>query len=275
MKSAFRNLLSIATILFSCCLYAAEPAADAVEGAWVVTVGEGGRDRFMVIHGATLDKGQVLVARTEYGYVDGKGKPVRDWKAEVAGDSIELNFITPGDSKVSVTFKLTETSVAGEMLTKKGVRHFVRMTRIPAEELAALRTVAKTPPSVTVTKGTRITFLYIGAGDCSACRRYESEFVGPGKKLSELLPEMDDLQYVKAQTWSFRDKLAPSDLPDYLQSLVQPGPTGRPALRKYGAPYFAAVVDGKVLAQGHGTTALQALVLPALKGAAASKRALN
>ena len=99
---------------------AADPAAEALEGAWIVQVGAQSRDRFLLVEGAKRDQNLVVPSSAKYGWIDGKGGVVREWKAEIAGDSIHLSFHTPADSLVKVTFKVEDTTVAGEIRVKSG-----------------------------------------------------------------------------------------------------------------------------------------------------------
>lgn len=252
---------------------------DALDGAWLVSVGEGSRDRFLILSGARLETGKVLVNQATYGYVDGKGKPVNDWRGEVSGDVIHLHFLTPAQSAIDVRFPFGTSALEGSMNTAEGKIFPVRWTRIDPEELQSLRLASQANRRVTeatsVHKDSKISLVYIGAADCPACRGYEAEFFGRMKKMAQIFPEFSTIQYVKVSLGSYKGTLSAGVFPPELEWLAGVGPTGKPVLRKRGTPFFAAVVDQKVIAQGHGVGALETLVAPAVKAAMSERGALQ
>jgi hypothetical protein len=259
---------------------AQDPAAEALEGAWVVSVGDQPRDRFLIVKGAKAEKNEVRVESAVFGFLDLKGRPVTDWRAEVLGDAIKLSFVTGSDSVVHVSFKASETSASGEMTTKGGKKLFVRMTRLDADELAAMRAAAaetkgQQAKGPAVAKNAKITLVYVGADNCGSCRRFIARVGEDGKRLGEIAPELTEARFVYVFLWNYRDPVGEKQLPPDLAWLSQPAPTGKPWLRKYGTPYFAAVVDQRVIAQGHGTVALETLVAPAIKRAVEQRRAAH
>lgn len=257
---------------------ASDAAAAALEGAWVVMVGDQPRDRFLVVTGARAERNEVLVERTAYGFMDGKARPVDAWRAEIAGDSVRLSFTTSAESRISVTLKSTEESVLGEMLTKAGKRLAVRMTRLAEGELEALRAAAKGAAAekrAPVPKTAMLYLLYVGADDCLGCQRFVGQYGGDGSRLTQLAPELAEARFTKVNLVSFRSGITAGDLPDELKWTMQRDATGKVPLRRRGAPFFAAIADQRILAQGHGLTSLETIVAPALKQAVEQKRAAN
>lgn len=260
-------------------LAAPDPAAEALEGAWVVSVGESTRDRFLIVEGARSERGEVRVRSARYGWLDGKAVPVTNWRAEIAGDLIRLSFVTPASSLITAEVKTTDTSVSGDFTSKTGKKFFVRMTRLEAEEFSALRDAALSKARVrdrlVVTRTTPISLVYVGADDCPGCQRFIGHVGKDGKRLDDYAAGLAEARFVYVQQWSFRDPVVAADLPEELKWMAQPGANGKIPLRKRGTPYFAAVVGQRVIAQGHGTAALQSLVAPALKDALEQRRAAN
>lgn len=254
-------------------------AAVAVEGAWVVSVGAQTRDRFLIVKGAKTERDEVRVASAMYGWIDGRGQEVGQWKAQVFGDTIKLSYLTPADSRVTVEFKSTETSVSGEFVSKAGNKYEVRMTRLDDEELAAMRAAAastKTPKPKTkygATKNSKISLVYVGADNCPACAGYRALMEDDGKGLKKSIPDIAQAQVVHVQLGFYRATVPESALPADLQWLLQPNATGKLPMRKRGTPFFVAVMDRRVLAQGHGSAALESLIVPAIKSAAAERAA--
>ena len=279
MRNAF--VLSFLILAGLCSAASAgDPAEEALEGAWVVQVGDQSRDRFLIVTGAKREQNRVVPTTAIFGWIDTKGREISGWQAEVFGDTINLSFHTPADSLIKVSFKADETSVAGDMVTKAGRKYDVRMTRLAAEELQALRQAsveakkAQQPAAMKVAKDAKIYLVYVGADDCTPCRRFEAKYRN-ADNLKEIAPELAEARYVKAGLWSYKDAVPAASLPDELKWLVQPDTAGKLPLRKRGTPFFAAVVDHRVLAQGHGTTALETLVAPAIKRVVDARRAAN
>lgn len=268
-----RTLLLLVALAFPALAAAADLAAEALEGAWLVNVGSDTRERFLILSGVHNERGALSVDKTLYGWIDGKGKPVRDWQASVAGDAISIRYLTPADSLVQATVKAGEPLVAGTMLTKSGKEHEVRMTHLADDELAALRSAAKGEKrALSVARDAKIWLLYVGAEDCLPCRRFEARVGSDGKGLRELAPEVAEATFVKASLRSYHDPLVPGALPAELAWLVAPGANGKLPIRKRGTPFFAAVVDHGVVAQGHGVTALESLVVPEIQVAVQARR---
>jgi hypothetical protein len=252
---------------------AADLAAEALEGAWLVNVGSDTRERFLILSGVHNERGALTVDKSLYGWIDGKGKPVREWRASVAGDAISIRYLTPADSLVQAKVRAGEPLVEGTMLTKGGKEHELRMTRLADEELAALRAAAKGEKrALSVTRDAKIWLLYVGAEDCLPCRRFEARVGSDGGGLKALAPEMAEAKFVKASLRSYRDVLSPGALPAELAWLAQAGANGKPPIRKRGTPFFAAVVDHAIAAQGHGVTALETLVVPEIQLAVQARR---
>ena len=273
MRRAARLLL----LLFLACpaaAPAADLAAEALEGAWLVNVGNDARERFLVLSGVRSERGTLSVEKSLYGWIDGKGKPVHGWQARVAGDVIDLRYLTPADSLVEAQVKAGEALAAGRMTTRAGRELEVRMTRLADEELAALRAAARGEKRhAAVARDAKIYLLYVGAADCLPCRRFEARFGDDGGGLKTLAPEVAEARFVKASLSSYHDPLSSRALPAELGWLLAPGAGGKPAIRKRGTPFFAAIVDQRVLAQGHGFTALETLVVPEIQSAVQARRA--
>lgn len=260
---------------------AGDLAAAAVEGAWVVSVGAQPRDRFLIVKGARTERDEVRVSTAVYGWIDGKGQEVGHWKAQVFGDTIKLSFMTPADSKVTVEFKSTETSASGDFLSKAGKKHDVRMTRLDDEEFAAMRSATastKAQQSKTkygATKNSQISLVYVGADNCPACAGYRALMENDGKGLKKSMPDVAQARIVHVQMGYYKAAVPESALPDDLKWLLQPNGAGKLPMRKRGTPFFVAVVDRRVIAQGHGGAALESLVAPAIKAATAERAAAN
>ena len=259
---------------------AAEPAADAVEGAWIVSVGNGSRDRFLIVSGAKVSNGRIEIAKSAYGWIDAKGVPVREWRAEIFGDEIRLQFLTPADSAVAVRFGFDESTTSGTFLTKDGKKHEVRMTRIPTDELAELRKAARSAKAEASRSGatviqaradSKIRLVYVGAPDCPSCHGYEAEYFGRKDLMAKNVPDFPKIEYIKSGLASYKVRDPVGRVPEDLGWLAGTGANGKSVLQRRGVPFFALVVDNRVWAQGHGVTALETLIAPEIRRAVAEK----
>lgn len=256
---------------------AQDAAVEALDGAWIVQVGNEPRDRFLIVSGAKRERNLVTPESATYGWIDSRGTAVREWKAEIAGDSIRLSFITPADSIVNVEFKADETTVSGSIVYKSGKKHVLRMTRIADDELKAVRAAraaAKKPAArvAKVGKDEKIYLVYVSSYDCPSCAWVKGAYLdGDRRKLRELIPELDKVVFVDAVLGTYKMKLNPDIFPDELKWLGTPNDKGRYVLTRRGVPFFAAVAGNRILGQGHGVTGLEALVAPALRQAVASR----
>src|SRR5690349_15571774 len=238
--SMSRILLSFFMLLSSLAApaRAQDAAAAALEGAWVVSVGEQ-KDRFLIVRGAKTDKNEVRVESTVFGWVDGKGKPVEDWKAEIFGDSIKLSFKSPGGALAAVAFKADETSALGEWLNRGGKKIPFRMTRLDEEELAAMRSAAKeAKPAQThpgaIRRDSKIALVYVGADDCPSCMVFISRVGNDGRRLSEIAPALAEARFVYVSQAHFRASVTTRDLPPDLAWMILPAANGKIPLRKRG-----------------------------------------
>lgn len=248
-----------------------------MEGAWLVSLEGETRDRFLILSGLHLDQGRLIARSTSYGYLDGGANPVRQWQAVVEADAVRLQFLTPSDSRIEATLKDGDTALEGEFTSPRGKRTSIRMTKLPLQELAEIREARKLSAKVStlaVRSTSKITLLYAGASDCPACMGYEAEFFGRKNLMALRLPEFPEISYLKVSLASYRGARGLAQvLPPELASLATVGPNGgQPKLSARGTPYFAAIVDGMVLAQAHGITGLESLVIPALRQAVAMRQ---
>jgi hypothetical protein len=246
----------------------------------VVSVSNQQRDRFLIVKGAKTEKDEVRIQGGTYGWIDGKGKEVGNWKAQILGDTIKLTFVTPAESHFAVAFKSADTSGSGELVTKAGKKYEVRMTHLENEELAALRDAATTAKSaqskrIGATKASQIALVYVGADNCPPCAGFRPQIEDDGKLLKQKMPELAEARIVHVQMGYFHAAVSESLLPADMKWLLQSNSTGKLPLRKRGTPFFAAVVDRRVVAQGHGFIALETLVAPAIKRAIEERRAAN
>jgi hypothetical protein len=287
MKRILSVFVVLAFLFQSLAALAEDLAAAALEGAWVVTVGEQPRDRFLIVRGAKTEKDEVHVATAVYGWIDGKGKEVGNWKAQILGDEIKLSYVTPADSLINVAFKSVDTSVSGELTSKGGKKYNVRMTRLDDEELAALREAAASAKkgqsdkqasakkASKTSKPKEISLVYVGADNCPPCAGFRPQMENNGRLFKQSNPELAEARIVHVQLGYYVAAVPESQLPADLKWLLQPNSAGKLPLRKRGTPFFAAVVDHRVVAQGHGFGALETLVSPAIKRAVEERSAAN
>jgi len=241
-----------------------------MDGSWLVSGEEGFRDRYLILSGVKLRGNQLEIDSSTYGYLDGKGKPLHGWRAVVTGDVIEIECQTPADSVIRGTFAEGDTAIVARLRTTAGKDMPVRLTKISSDELEQLRSVKRVKrksASLPVTKTSQIVLLYVGASDCPSCAGYEAEYFGRKNLMAEQFPEFSEVVYEKVRLASYRGAANLSAaLRRELVPLATKGANGEPApLRSHGTPFFALLLDNKVVAQGHGIGALEQLVIPAAR----------
>jgi hypothetical protein len=248
-----------------------------VEGAWLVSLEGEPRDRFLTLSGVKLNGDRLEVLNASYGYIDGSAKPVRQWQAIVEGDTVRIQFLTPAESQIDVVLIADEVAVLGELKSAKGKQFPIRLTKLPASELAELRQARQAsaklaPPNIR--SNSRIVLLYVSASDCPSCRGYQAEYFGRKNLMATQLPEFSEIIYEKAFLGSYRGAATVANvLPPDLAPLAMPGANGEPSkIRCHGTPYFALIVDQKVIVQAHGVSGFESLVIPKIKQAVALRR---
>lgn len=279
-----RGLLIMLVLLAGVQVRAAEvdPAAEALEGTWLVSVTGESRERFMVLSGAKSERGEVKLDRAEYGWLDGRPGNIKDWSALVRGNAIELRFLTPADSVVTARIGVEDTTVSGRIVYTSGRDLELRMTRLPPEELAALREQAREQKAGTKKAAkakavphagaqSTIHLVYVGSADCPSCRGYEAEYFGRKDLMTQVVPDFAKIRYVKSSLSTYRARDPVGRVPPELAWLAERGANGKYPLARRGVPFFALVVDDKVWAQGHGTTALETLIAPEIRRAVAER----
>nr|WP_315597280.1 hypothetical protein [uncultured Cupriavidus sp.] len=117
----------------------------------------------------------------------------------------------------------------------------------------------------------RLTLLYLGQVNCPSCRGYEAEYFGRMDKMMKSFPEFGEVDYLKLSMGAGRGAVFAWQLPEHLKWLADDGPGGKRILRNRGTPYFAAIVDREVWAQGPSVAALEGEVIPALRRAVLEK----
>lgn len=253
-------------------------AAWMLQGAWLVSVGDGKRDRFLLLKNLQDDGREVRVGGASYGWIDGTGSSIKDWKATVDGEVVRVRFSTPADSRIEFVLRAEDATVQGEMTTSKGKTLPVRLTRLSSQELTELRSSSQFDArlkGLRLTRETRIRLLYVGAPDCPSCRGYEVEYFGRKNLMAEKLPEFSELDYVKAQLVSYKAKGLASVLPPDLAPLATAGAKGEaPQLRQNGTPFFALIVDQRVLGQVHGVSSFESVLIPQIRKVVATRRAV-
>ncbi|MGO4331621.1 hypothetical protein AB4Z48_25900 [Cupriavidus sp. 2TAF22] len=118
------------------------------------------------------------------------------------------------------------------------------------------------------TAESRITLLYLGQASCPPCRGYEAEYFGRMDKMAKSFPEFREIDYVKLSLGSGKAVVTAGLLPDHLKWVATETRDGHAIIQNaYGTPFFAAVVDHEVWAQGPAVSGLEGEVLPALRRA--------
>jgi hypothetical protein len=269
---------------------------ETLNGYWLVSVEGEERERLLFLSGAHMDQGRVAISEGMYGWIDARRpQAISDWSGEVLADSLRFRFTAPSGSVVNVQLSAASSSVGGTIRYTNGKEKVIRMTLLPKEEAVALRAAARArrqgggsepnpasaqqpvPAATTgqhhARRGSGIVFLYVGTFDCPGCRGYELEYFGGKNLMTTSFPDFTEVEYVPVKLGSYRAAIRASDLPEKLQWTMSPQADGTPALHTRGYPFYAAVVDNHIWAQGHGISGLEAFVIPQLRRAVAERAA--
>jgi hypothetical protein len=259
-------------------LHAADAAAEAIEGAWIVSVGSERKERFLIVRGARSEQGKIVAQSVNYAYLEARDFPVKEWNCEVVGDEIRLRFVTVADSVATLTKRFDEDTTSGTIVYKNGRAQTMRLTRVPFDEMQDLRAVAKLearpatkPARPHANSASQIYLVYVSAPDCPSCRGYEAEYFGRKDLMAKFVPDFPKIKYIKSVLATYKSRDLVSTLPPELQWMKNMGPDGRPLIQRRGVPFFALVVDDRIWVQGHGTTGLETLLAPEIKRAVEEK----
>lgn len=245
-----------------------------LEGVWLVAVENDSRDRFLQLFGVRFKDGRISATTAKYGWIDGKAQPITELDGRVDGTRIHLRFTTPAHSRIEVEIDAgnQEQAFMGTMVTQSDRRRQVRLTRLSAQDFDQMRSAASLERMLSkgqVSRDSVVQLLYVGAPDCPACSGWEAEYFGRKQMMAERLPEFDRIVFTKAKLASYRGGHGLAlVLPESLQALARPGPRGQsPILRCRGTPYFALLVDQRLVIQVHGTSAFEKTLVPLVRQA--------
>lgn len=259
---------------------------ESLNGDWLVSVSGEARERLLRIAGAAMAGGQLSAGDVRYGWLDAKAfAPARDFRGSVSGDTLRIAFYTNANSLIEAELRVGEQTILGTFINAKGRKAEVRLTRLSADEVNALRAdatqaggprkggVGRYPAQgrLVAGPGSRIVLGYVGAVNCPACRGYEAEYFGRMEKMKVSLPAFDQIDYITIKLGGFREVVRPQDLPPYLSWVGGDRPGGRPILQNHGTPFFLAAVGEQIWGQGHGVSGLEGIVLPQIRLALAER----
>lgn len=111
----------------------------------------------------------------------------------------------------------------------------------------------------------QVELLYVAAGDCGFCRRWEAQYLQDGKPKASL--EWSSVRFTMVDIGTFRARFSANDAPSHLRPGMAKAmeAAGQASLR--GTPWFVLFVDGDVRVHLFGTTAFETRIQPALRAA--------
>jgi hypothetical protein len=113
----------------------------------------------------------------------------------------------------------------------------------------------------------QVELLYVAAGDCGFCRRWEAQYLDGQKPKAGL--DWSHVRFTVVDIGSFRNPYGAREVPERLRPGMEKILQGRTSLR--GTPWFAVFVDGEVRAHGFGTNTFESRIQPALRAALHAK----
>jgi len=114
-----------------------------------------------------------------------------------------------------------------------------------------------------------VELLYVSAGDCGFCRRWEAQYLEGQKPRASL--DWADVRFTVVDIGTFRARFSAGDVPAHLRPGMARAmeAAGQSSLR--GTPWFALFVNGEVRSHAFGTTAFEMRIQPAMRAALREK----
>jgi len=186
------------------------------------------------------------------------------------------------DEARELTARVQAGRIVLDLVTPDGVRRRLAAAPDGALEVAAdpklrfarsslaeiHRFAAHNPePAARAGKDSVIELVYIGANDCSLCRRWEATYLGQGKLAGS--PDWRHLRFSEIKLPTLTAPFRREDLPERLRlrfdALMADG------LRIHGVPSFVLLVNDQYRAQALGPAAYESFVHIALRAAVQEK----
>jgi hypothetical protein len=238
-------------------------ASRDARGTWSLLIDGDDRERTLKV----VEVGDPANGRGSFrGVFTADGAPPKHVAGELndSGGRLSLRFFVPSGAEVNVA-QLLEDRFAGTFRSTSGRERALQMIRV--DDDAAARAVERAD-LLTVTGASRIQLVYLGAGDCMFCRRwegplgYEGSFRrGPAARVVELL---------KIERTTFLAPQAMADLPAEIRALDKPNDR-RVASLMSAAPAWLVILDGRLVLARRGLSNWKKEVEPFVEKLAAAK----
>jgi hypothetical protein len=239
---------------------ALEKRVEPLLGYWFSPATDAAAARVLRITNVIFADAKSAVLAAQYGPASAVAwDEARELTAQMQAGRVALELITPEGTR-----KRLVTAADGALQVEADPRlRFARSSLAEIHRFTALHPM----PTARAGKSSVIELVYIGADDCSLCRRWEAGYLGQGKLAGS--PDWPHVRFteVKLPTLSapFRREHLPERLRPRFDALMAEG------LRIHGVPSFVLLVDDQYRAQALGPAAFESFVYIALRAAVQEK----
>jgi hypothetical protein len=245
---------------------ALEARANALIGYWLAPAKDATRARVLRITNVIFVEPRAAVLAGLYGAASSPVWPeAKNITARLEGGQVVLDIVSADDARIALATR-AGGMLHGAIPQPGGSPAATRFSRVSLSEVH--RYAAENPlPEARAGRGARIELVYVGAEDCSLCRRWESAYLGRGKLGGS--PDWEHLRFTEVKLATLKNAFRIEDAPARLQPVFQE--MAASGVRIHGVPSFVLLVNDALRAHALGPAAFETLVHPALRAAVREK----
>lgn len=247
--------------------FAAEDLEKRIEpllGYWVAASRSAGAARVLRIIHVIFSEPHTALLAGFYGPPAPILPEARSITARLEDERVVLEVSAPDGESV----RLAAVGVDGLESAARGAAQALRFSRVSLAEFQ--RFIAENPqPTARARRGSVIELVYVGADDCSLCKRWEAEYLAHGRLRRSREWRHIRFTEVKLPTLSARFRV--EDVPERLRGRFREMMDG--GLRIQGVPSFVLLVNGALRAHALGPVEFDGFVHVALRAAVREKLA--
>jgi hypothetical protein len=241
---------------------ALEQRVEALLGYWFSPGRDASEARVLRITNVIFADAEAVELAGQFGAASAVAWPeARELTARSKAGRIVIDLVSADGARI----QLTQTPDGALQAQGKPAPSFARSSLTDIQHFVALRPA----PKARASGRSVIELVYIGADDCSMCRRWEATYLGKGKLAGSA--DWPHLLFTEVKLATLKDSFRREDLPERLRprfdGLMAEG------LRIHGIPSFVLLVNGEYRAQALGPAAFESFVYPALRAAVKEKLA--
>lgn len=240
-------------------------AARDIRGSWSLLIEGDDRERTLKVVEVSDQAGGRGSFRGVFTADGGAPKPIAGELNDSDG-RLALRFVVPSGAEVDVA-QVLEDRFSGTFRGTSGRERGLQMLR--ADDSAVGRTIERAD-LLRVTATSRIQLVYLGAGDCMFCRRWEGPLGYEGSFRRGRAAQQ--VEVIKIERTTFLAPQAMSELPAEIRALDKPNDR-RLASLMASAPAWLVILDGRLVLARRGLSNWKKEVEPFVEKLATAKEA--